>query len=355
MKFLKFLFLCLLVLSFGCSYSGKNKGRVIVDYDGRRVTVPEKVERIVCCGPGALRLITYLEATDRVVGIENFERRHMKGKPYILAHTELLKLPSIGEGGPGRLPNYEALLKLKPDVIFITYVSRSTADELQKKTGIPVVVLSYGKLATFDEKAVFKSLRIAAKVLGKERREEEIEKFILQIENDLRQRSRKPIKYTVYVGGVSAKGTHVIESTVADYPPFKFLNLKNVASSTGLKGYLVVTKEQLLSWNPDFIFIDVGGLNIIKEDYKRHKSFYNSLKAFKTGNVYGLLPYNFYATNIGTALADAYYIGKVLRPDEFKDINIADKTNEITKFLVGKPLFKELRENWKEGFQRLEF
>ncbi len=353
MKLLRLLILCLIVLSFSCSNSSKNKGRVIIDYDGRRVIVPEKVERIVCCGPGTLRLITYLEATDRVVGIENFERRHMKGKPYLLAHKELLKLPSIGEGGPGRLPNYEALLKLKPDVIFITYVSRSTADKLQKKTGIPVVVLSYGKHATFDEKAVFKSLRIAAEVLKKKKREAEVENFILQLENDLKQRSKKMIKYTVYVGGVSSRGTHGIESTIADYPPFRLLNLKNVASCTGMKGYLLISKEELLSWNPDFIFVDVGGLNIVKEDYKIHKSFYNSLKAFKRGNVYGLLPYNFYATNIGIALADAYYIGKILRSDEFANVDIANKADEIMKFLVGKPLFKELENNWKGGFQKL--
>jgi iron complex transport system substrate-binding protein len=120
-----------------------------------------------------------------------------------------------------------------------------------------------------------------------------------------------------------------------------------------MKGYLLISKEELLSWNPDFIFVDVGGLNIVKEDYKIHKSFYNSLKAFKRGNVYGLLPYNFYATNIGIALADAYYIGKILRSDEFANVDIANKADEIMKFLVGKPLFKELENNWKGGFQKL--
>ena len=39
--------------------------RSIIDTTGRRVDVPADPKRIVCIGPGALRLIVYLEAQDR--------------------------------------------------------------------------------------------------------------------------------------------------------------------------------------------------------------------------------------------------------------------------------------------------
>ncbi len=352
MNNLRYLFLAFLALTFGCFSVGSKPGKTVVDTCNRTITIPENVNRIVCCGPGALRLITYMNATDRVVGVEDFEKRHREGKPYLLAHRKLLSLPSIGQGGPGKLPNLEAIIKLKPDVIFLSYVSKSTADMIERKTGIPTVVLSYGKSATFYERDVFKSLSIVGKVLNKQKRAEQVENFIESIENDLRHRGRKPCKLTIYVGGVGQRGVHGIESTIADYPPFRFLNLKNVASNLKAKGHVFIDKEQLLAWNPNVIFLDEGGLSLIKANYMRNIKFYNSLKAFKKGKVYGLLPYNFYATNIGTALADAYYIGKIMYPEAFKDVDVEETSNRIYSFLVGKPLYEELKKEWG-GFGKL--
>ncbi len=76
--------------------------RSILDTAGRRVDVPADPQRIVCIGPGALRLIVYLEAQNRVVGVEEMEKANPGGRPYWLAHPELAKLPRIGPGGPGR-------------------------------------------------------------------------------------------------------------------------------------------------------------------------------------------------------------------------------------------------------------
>jgi iron complex transport system substrate-binding protein len=332
----------------------------IVDAIGREVVVPKEVNRIICSGPGCLRLIVYLNATDKVVGIEGFEKKKGVGRPYILAHPELLDLPVIGNGGPGDIgkgPNLEQTLKVKPDVIFLTYVTKEKADDIQQKTGIPVVVLSYGKLGTFSNEDLFKSLKIAGKILNKEDRAEEVIEFIKDCQNDLNNRTKDipdDKKPTVYVGGVAFKGMHGIDSTQCKYPPFMAVNAKNVADELGKVGYIKIDREKLLEWNPDIIFIDEFSLKLIKEDYSKNPEFYNSLKAFKTGNVYGLLPYNFYMTNVGTALADAYYIGKVLYPERFNDINPEEKADEIYTFLVGKPVYEQMKKQFG-GFKKLEF
>lgn len=92
-------------------------------------------------------------------------------------------------------------------------------------------------------------------------------------------------------------------------------------------------REKLISWNPDILFTDAGGLQLVKDDYKKDPKFYQSLSAVKKGEVYCLIPYNWYWTNIETALADAYYAGKVICPDQFKDIDPVKKADEIYKFL----------------------
>ena len=43
-------------------------------------------------------------------------------------------------------------------------------------------------------------------------------------------------------------------------------------------------------------------------------------------------------------LANAYYVGKLLYPDQFTDIDPKQKADDIYQFLVGKPVFGPLNE-----------
>ena len=326
----------------------------ITDALGRTVKVPANVSRVVAVGPGALRILVYLNATTDVVGIEGFEKRFPYGRPYILAHPELLKLPVIGPGGPGKLPNFEAIIKVHPQVIFMVFVSRNEADEVQEKTGIPVVVLSYGTLSNFTDRRFFNSLLLAGKILGKEKRAKEVIRFIEEQQGYLETLTKGLESPKVYVGGIGYKGAHGITSTYTDYAPFTVLHLNNIASNLkGKNGWAQVDKEFLLKENPDYLFIDEGGLKIILSDYRSNPDFYNSLKAVKDGHVYGVLPYNFYNTNIGIAIADAYYIGKVVYPERFKNIDPVKKADEIFQFLDGKPVYGELAKEFG-GFGRID-
>ena len=76
----------------------------------------------------------------------------------------------------------------------------------------------------------------------------------------------------------------------------------------------------------------------VVEDYGKNKAYYQELKAFKEGNVYMHLPYNYYYTNIDVALADAYYMGSIIYPKAFDGVDAKEKFNEITKFLLGAKL-----------------
>ena len=110
---------------------------------------------------------------------------------------------------------------------------------------------------------------------------------------------------------------------------------------------MFMDKEMLLKLNPDIIFIDCGGLLLVAEDYHKKPEYYRALRAFANRRVYTLLPFNWYATNIGTALADAYAIGKVLYPQRFKDIDPEKKADEIYTFLVGRPVYGEMKQEYQ--------
>ncbi len=72
-------------------------------------------------------------------------------KPYAMLNKELVKdLPVVGKAGAVRIPDYERILSLKPDVLFILSVESSEPDLVQRKLRIPVVAVSQG-LPNFDE------------------------------------------------------------------------------------------------------------------------------------------------------------------------------------------------------------
>ncbi|MGB9792797.1 MAG: iron ABC transporter substrate-binding protein, partial [Thermacetogeniaceae bacterium] len=318
--------------------------------------IPVPAKRVVAIGPGALRLVCYAGGADKVVGIENMEKQQPAGRPYILAHPELKSLPTIGQGGPDSTPDAEKLVSVKPDVIFVAYlVDKAKADELQEQTKIPVVVLSYGNQVPFDED-VYRSLRLIGEIIGEERRAEDVVAYLKKCQEDLRQRTKdipEEKKPTVYVGALGMKGVHGIESTAARYGPFVAIGARNVVDETGREGSLMIEKEKLLAWDPEIVFIDEGGLSLVRDDYKKNRQFYQSLRAFRNGMVYGQMPFNYYTTNIDTAIADAYYAGKVIFPDRFQDIDPAKKADEIYSFLLGKPLYQQMAKDFG-GFIKID-
>jgi iron complex transport system substrate-binding protein len=344
--FLVFLFAMAL---FAGSRASARQMLKIQDMAGREVTVPYDPNRIICIAPGTLRLVIYLKAKDKVVGVEDIEKKFPRMRPYWMATSELGRLPSIGPGGPNaidREPDLEKVLAVRPDVIFITYMERETADALQKKIGIPVVVLSYGPFGTFSP-LVYDSLRVVGKILGREERSQAVVHYIKDAQRDLMSRvkgypdKKKP---TVYVGGVGFKGTHGIESTETIYPPFDWIQARNVAFSQDKEGHFFIDKERLLSWNPEMIFLDSGGSGIIRQDYQKKPEFYRALRAFRNRAVYTLYSFNWYMTNIGTVIADAYAAGKILYPDRFADIHPDAKADDIYTYLVGRALYRKMEE-----------
>jgi iron complex transport system substrate-binding protein len=327
----------------------------LTDTLGRSVEIKTQAKRVVAIGPGALRLCSYFNSIDMIVGVEQMDKDSSTGKPYVMANPSLANLPVIGPGGPNNAPDPEKILAVKPEVIFTTYAKdKATVDNLQSKTGIPVFAISYGKTSVFDS-AVYTTLKLIGKIVGKEQKATEIVDYMEKCRNDLDSRTRNipdDKKPSVYIGGLGMKGTHGIESTQGNYSLFNAVHAKNVVDETRKTGSLMIDKEKLIQWNPDKIFIDGSGFQLIKQDYQKNSGYYNTLAAVKNGEVYSQLPYNFYSTNIGTAIADAYYIGKILYPEQFKDIDPEKKADEIYKSLLGKELYAAMAKAYG-GFKKL--
>ncbi|MCF7936461.1 MAG: iron ABC transporter substrate-binding protein [Synergistales bacterium] len=331
----------------------------VTDAWGRELTVPRHPERVICSGPGSLRYLVYLQAEDRIVGVDDMEksRRTFEARPYFLAHPEFKEQPLFGEFRGHDNPELIAALDPRPQVIFRTYGNMGyDPEELQAKTGIPVVVLNYGTLTTYRDD-MEEALRIMGRVLGREERAGAVIDFFAEAQADLEARTGdipKKGRPTCYVGGIAHKGPHGFRSTEPAYPPFVFTNARNVAFDPSREGgqlqHATVAREQIVAWDPDYLFVDLSTVQAGQESgavYQlQHDACYQVLTAVLEDRVYGVLPYNWYTRNYGSILANAYFVGSVLYPERFSDIDPVAKADEIYTFLVGGPVFDKMNESF---------
>ena len=320
--------------------AGEN-ARVIVDGNGREVEIPENVESVVCVGVGALRYTCYMGAADLVVGVEDYETKAGMSRLYSYVNFDKFKdLPVTGTNGE---PNAEEIIHVGPQVIVMSAYASVDPDELSRQTGTPVVVVP-GSDTTLDDKAS-ENIRIRGQLYGLEDRAEELKTYLEGIEADLEERTANiEDRPAVYVAGVSFKGAHGFEGTEAGYGPFELINANNLADTTGQTGAFDIDLEQVLAWDPEIIFLDFNGMELINEDYAANPDYYNALKAVQEGKVYSQISFRSFASNLETALADAYYAACVIYPEQFADVDVEAKTGEIFEMLLGSNPYDDLKE-----------
>jgi len=318
-------------------------------YD-REVTIPLPVKRVAALAPGALRFVIYLDGVDRLAGVEAIEQREASlslGRTYTQIYEKEFKaLPTISPGGPQKAPDPEALAKVNPDVVFTT-LDPKELDALTQKVNFPVVSINFtpklsqgfpGPASTEFGPEFRASLELVAKVLGREDRAQKLLQDIEVAKKDLQERAARAANKPgprVYLGGLAFRGGAGIESTAATYFPFDILGANNVAQESGKQGSFLIDKEKLLEWNPDVIFIDSINLDLIRQDCEKRPKFYHQLKALQDGRTYTLLPIRNYGINGEIALLDAYWVGKILYPEAFGDVDLDRKGRELFRMFFG--------------------
>ena len=349
MKWLHYLFIVSLLL-FSCkgqNVKNKRPTRLLTDALQREVALPDTIRQLVCIRSSAIRLGTYAGGAPLICGVEEQETRPNEFT-HIFAHPDLARLPIIGPGMGG---DPELIMAAGPDVIFMTSTTAGEADALQKQTGIPVFTIEYGDLGR-NRPTFYNSLQLIGQVLHTEDKVDSLIGFIDEQIADLQARTAGTDKSAkVYVGGISYKGQKGITSTDPYYAALDYLEADNVASELDSTYVSPITGtyidwEQLIDWNPDVIFIDVGGWPLVQEDFKTRQGLNRLLKAYENKQIYTLWPYNNHHSNFDVMLVNAWYAGKVLFPEHFGEITMRGKTDEIMTMFVGAPIADSLIQHW---------
>jgi iron complex transport system substrate-binding protein len=316
---------------------------------GRTVTVTNHVTKVIGLNYGALRLITYMQESALVCGVEQTELTNT-GRTYAMAHPEYQNITVIGPQFGG---DPELIAAAHPDVVFITDQTTDALNSLQSQIGVPVIGITYGGIDTTESLQTFyDSLTLMGKVFHNEDRATAVINYVQDIITDLNTRTSSIAdanKPTVYIAGLSSRGTHGFTSTSASYAPFTLTGSKNVitlAMANNSTQIVNVDVEALPSLNPNIIFVDYAGYTQSLTDVQNHLDVYNQLSAIQNGKTYGVMSYNNYALNFDVALADTYYVGSVLYPNQFSGIDPQEKADEIFTFLCGAPLYNQMVANY---------
>lgn len=358
----------------GCSGDKKtdnvpNDSKVVVDITGNKVIVPKDVTRIASVGSGALRMLTYAGVQDRLVGIESKETvadSDLIKKPYAYVNRDAFrKLKAdgkvFGTGSFDPQTNIEALTKLKPQVVFASEFmaenNMKKLDNMSKEFGIPVVkiLIDTDINLPIAREHIRQSFKIIGEVCNvKERCDavvNKIDETFADLDNRTKNIENKP---SCYVGAVSFKGKHGLEYTYSNFSCLSAINTKTVTDTMypDKTGAYDISFEKLVELNPSYIFADISNMEEIKKTLPKQEIM-SKISAIQNKKVFTIISYNYYSTNIEYAFANSYYMGKILYPEQFKDINIKDKVNELTKFFVGVELFDTMQ-NYNLEFKQVD-
>jgi iron complex transport system substrate-binding protein len=223
--------------------------RIVTDSAGRKVEVPEKIERVFAAGPPASILI-YMLAPEKMTGWPNPPTAEERA--YIA--PQYRDLPALGRlTGRGGTANLEVVLKVKPDLILDfgsvrdTYIS--LADNVQEQTKIPYVLID----GRFE--ATPAALRLLGDILGLKQRGEQLAKYVedtfAAIDRALAATPAEARPRVYLARGPDGLETGVVGSINTEI--IERAGGRNVAEAAGQRGLVRASMEQVIVADPEII------------------------------------------------------------------------------------------------------
>lgn len=320
-----------------------HKTVMVTDMRQREVAVPQDIERIIALEANALRLLSYFDAINKVVAVEDTGHGREKTvheffylATYRIAHPNLKQLPSIGTRA-----NHEAIIASDADIVFCSLVDTGQLDQLQQILGIPVFGID-ADVEMNDLERFLDQIIVVGKVLKEEKRAEELASGIQALIDDLSLRAKQVTEAKrAYAGGMMYYGPADVLRTTGDYIPFDLTGAKNVMPTNRANNRqpYMTSLEDLIFADPDYVFIDSANNTLSTSGYLANKAILDtSVSAFRQQNVYTTLVYKYYGTNWENQLINCYYVGKVLYPRLYEDIMIEEKAEQIWELFFNVPL-----------------
>jgi|YNPMSStandDraft_1061717.scaffolds.fasta_scaffold04575_2 iron complex transport system substrate-binding protein len=255
-----------------CCATGAQAAATVTDQNGRMVKIPDRVERVATLViPAASMSIAVDHGPARLVGIHPSARQEI-ADGFLGRIFPAAKRIRADMAGENFIPNVEAILATKPDLV-IQWGDRGSAivDPIAR-VGLPVLTLRYG-----DTKLAAEWLQLLGTgFTGRDARGKALADQFLRVHEEIAKASasipanRKP--RVVYLHRTQGNAFQVAGYNTSMDSDIRLAGGVNVAGD--LPGFSSVGVEQLLAWAPDVVL-----LNSFEKDARPAALFGNSLLA----------------------------------------------------------------------------
>ena len=306
--------------------------------------MPETVESIVVLG-NAPRMAVYLGLDDMVAGYSGMtggDIGPLTAYAYVTREAWADK-PVVGtDASGGSSYNSEEIILTGADVIFCT-ATAEVAEQLERGTGIPCLCLEQGTLFGEDFE---RSMRIMAEVCGVSERAEAVCGYVDGCFAELAALTRdipEDERLTALSAAATFRGPHGLEGVRVLDPVMLSVNAVNPADSlSDAYTSLTVDREQILAWDPDYIFLDSSGTPLVRQDYAERPDYYAELSAYRNGRICQYPSSTSYYDNEEISLVNCYFVGATLYPEAFAGVDFEAKAAEIFEFFLGEPDYLDI-------------
>lgn len=289
------------------------KDGVVIDYKGREVAIPEKIERIaVTCMGGATQTVCVFGGADRLVVSPSMA----KSSPLVLKLFP--QIENAVDAGTFDDVNIETLAAADPDFAFVSSTS-DKGNAAIEELGIPTYTLG---TANSTIESMRNDYVNAGKLLGTSDVADDLMKFwddVLGYVADTLETIPEDQRLTVYRCGA--------ELTAASHTPWATTWIKGAGGIPAVEKDGMtsdVSIEQVAAWDPDVISTS-GDVDAILTN-----EAYADLKAVKNGAVYktpkGTMSWDVPSPEVPLGFA---WLAKTLYPEAFADFDVEAKCKEF--------------------------
>jgi iron complex transport system substrate-binding protein len=305
---------------------GADRSRTITDMMGRKVQVPEPLNRVALLGGPTGQIAYILGARGQLCAVT----KSLTTSELVLQLDPSVKNLATPRTTSGQV-NMEELISTDPQLVIAGDLDGSI---VEKKTRIPVAYLGSSMSQTFD--AVKDEIRFYGRIFQKEARAEKYVAYLQKTVERIKSRTAKipPNQRKLVFNGYSSNHLVTLGGDTFMQKHFELAGCRNAAESirsSGMKeglhiGLAEVSMEKVLGWNPDILIIDFGSPADLYADPK-----WKSINAVRNRAVYkqpvGIFIWD--RPTAESAVLHPLWLAKTAYPDLFKDI---DMLQEIKKF-----------------------
>ncbi|HHV33968.1 MAG TPA: ABC transporter substrate-binding protein [Syntrophomonadaceae bacterium] len=326
----------LVLVCAGCSQGDTDttakgdKKITVTDGLGREVVLDKAAEKVVSPYGIAVQMMFTLGAQDSLAGVGS----PMLKNPFFKAiKPDIVDLPVVGT--PQEF-NIEQCISLKPDLVLLPGRNKELVDNLEAK-GINV----FGVVAE-DMDELKNSVLELGKALGKEEQAQEFVKYYddtMKMVNDKTAGIDDKDKPTVYLVGPMGVLSTCSQDMYQNYL-IELAGGKNAAAE--LKGgWVDVSPEQVINWNPDIMVAVQYTTGVTIEDILKDKRW-QGIDAVKNKEVFWfpsiLNPWDYPSPEAALGIQ---WLAQKLHPEQFKDLDMVKEADDFYKKFYGKT-FTEL-------------